>query len=225
VNAVSGDLWEEGLHADPQDYIVCPDQPWLDGINAGQGFIKQFVAMPLGQGYTVEAQVTGREEFGGIQLVVYEPKPGRFPDQPPSEIDMLSAHLSEENPLSGEMGLGAGGRIKQKIYPDQYGVESWDANNAARLFIHILNSEQYQKLTGLEPPPSSISAEVYAQHGLPWFELYDESKADLAPTGELSKIRTVGQKERAEANAEQKRIETERLQVWKLGRPKDDRQQ
>ena len=58
INAISGRAWDEQLHADPQDYIVCPDQPWLDGINAGEGVIRQFVAMPLGLGYTVEAQVS-----------------------------------------------------------------------------------------------------------------------------------------------------------------------
>jgi len=54
------------------DYIVIPDQPWLDGINNGDGTVKQFVAMPLGSGYTVEGQVTGKEEFGGIQMIVFD---------------------------------------------------------------------------------------------------------------------------------------------------------
>jgi hypothetical protein len=51
VNAISGRPWSRGL-ADggrtdgPQGYVVCPEQPWLDGINAGDGFIRQFVAMP-----------------------------------------------------------------------------------------------------------------------------------------------------------------------------------
>src|SRR5438034_589052 len=30
VNAVSGEMWDERLHDDPQDYVVCPQQPWLD---------------------------------------------------------------------------------------------------------------------------------------------------------------------------------------------------
>src|SRR5512139_2202067 len=33
VNAVSGRQWRERLTARPQNYIVAPDQPWLDGIN------------------------------------------------------------------------------------------------------------------------------------------------------------------------------------------------
>ena len=37
-----------------QNYVAIPKQKWLDGINCGDGTIRQFVAMPLGQGYTVE---------------------------------------------------------------------------------------------------------------------------------------------------------------------------
>jgi hypothetical protein len=37
INALSGEPWDEQLHDDPQDYIVCPDQPWLDGTNVGDG--------------------------------------------------------------------------------------------------------------------------------------------------------------------------------------------
>lgn len=31
-------------------YLVAPDQPWLDGFCVQKGLIRQFVAMPLGQG-------------------------------------------------------------------------------------------------------------------------------------------------------------------------------
>src|SRR3954464_15077388 len=53
VNALSGAPWDPRLHArgargQTQDYLVAPKQPWLDGINAGDGLIRQFVAMPLG---------------------------------------------------------------------------------------------------------------------------------------------------------------------------------
>ena len=32
--------------------------------------IRQFVAMPLGAGYTAEEQITGEAEHGGLQIVV-----------------------------------------------------------------------------------------------------------------------------------------------------------
>ena len=68
VCAVSGKPWSGTLARDPQNYVVLPRQPWLDGINSGKGTVSQFVAVPLGLGATVEGQVTGEEVFGGVQL-------------------------------------------------------------------------------------------------------------------------------------------------------------
>ena len=48
----------------------------LTGINAGKGCIRQFVAMPLGKGYTIEEQVTGEANFGGMQIRVVPAKLG-----------------------------------------------------------------------------------------------------------------------------------------------------
>ncbi|MFI1952478.1 hypothetical protein ACH437_11585 [Streptomyces xinghaiensis] len=68
VCAVSGEPWTGGLRRTPQNYVVLPRQPWLDGINSGKGKVRQFVAVPLGMGATVEGQVTGEETWGGVQL-------------------------------------------------------------------------------------------------------------------------------------------------------------
>ena len=70
VCAVSGEPWSDDLDADPQNYVVVPDQPWLDGHCVEKGIIRQFVAMPLGAGYTAEEQLTGAAEHGGLQLSV-----------------------------------------------------------------------------------------------------------------------------------------------------------
>lgn len=72
VCAVSGRPWSDRLTQSPQNYVVLPRQPWLDGINSGQGTIRQFVAVPLGLGATVEGQVSGEEVWGGVQLQVFE---------------------------------------------------------------------------------------------------------------------------------------------------------
>ena len=222
VNAISGTVWEEGLDDDEQNYLVCPDQPWLDGINAGDGFVKQFVASPLGSGSTVEGQITGREETGGIQLVVYEPKPGRFPDEPPETSETDTA-VMEAMPVGLEMGLGAGGQIKQKIYEDPYGIDSWDQNNLGRIQLHILNSEQYQAITGREPPSTPVSTETYAEYGLPWFDLYDESFKDIAASRKLAAVKTLGEKDRESGNiteVDRKSINAGQLPVRKLGKAK-----
>ncbi|MFI1356226.1 hypothetical protein ACH4TV_22010 [Streptomyces sp. NPDC020898] len=68
VCAVSGEPWSDRLSQKPQNYVVLPRQPWLDGINSGKGTVRQFVAVPLGLGATVEGQVTGKEVWGGVQL-------------------------------------------------------------------------------------------------------------------------------------------------------------
>ncbi len=53
-----------------QDYVVAPHQQWLDGVTCDDGYVQQFVAMDLGNRYTVEAQVTGQEACGGLQFEV-----------------------------------------------------------------------------------------------------------------------------------------------------------
>jgi hypothetical protein len=219
INALSGEPWDERLRAAPQDYLVCPDQPWLDGINAGDGLVRQFVAMPLGLGYTVEAQLGGAEDFGGIQLAVYEPRPGRFPDRPPPAPG--GPALGEPRPRAaargGEMGLGAGGRITQRIYPDPYGLDAWQPAPAARLSVHLLNSEQYTEVTGRPAPPTPVSARLYTEHGLPWFALYDEAKGTIAAAEKLTRVRSVGAidaaRERADAGDASVDVETSQIRV------------
>ena len=40
--------------------------------------IRQFVAMQLGSGYSVEEQLTGDAEHGGLQMVAYPMKADRY---------------------------------------------------------------------------------------------------------------------------------------------------
>jgi hypothetical protein len=37
INAVSGEAWTAELHSQPQDYVVVPGQPRLDGFSVGAG--------------------------------------------------------------------------------------------------------------------------------------------------------------------------------------------
>lgn len=224
VCAVSGERWREGLRGAPQDYVVVGPQPWLDGIASGEGTIRQFVAMPLGLGYTVEGQVTGEEKHGGLQLQAYPAKPGRIRpgdewSESPCEIgddfdceESSCANLgptmatgidacraapaaarSESSPKSGQMGLAAGGCMDQKVYPDPYGVETWDLGAGVRVFVHLVNSELWREITGEAPPTTPVTARSYAEAGLPWFDLYDEAAPTLAPTKTLAGVKSVKQ--------------------------------
>ena len=57
INVITGKPWKSKIISNVtknQNYVALPKQPWLDGINCGNGYVRQFVAMPLGKGYTVE---------------------------------------------------------------------------------------------------------------------------------------------------------------------------
>jgi hypothetical protein len=289
VNALSGKTWDQSLKNGENDYVVIPEQPWLDGINAGDGTVRQFVAMPLGGGYTVEGQVTGKEEFGGIQLCVYDSKVEKpkkeeeimkypeysfieheiqpyivpkipknkkgivpmqmnqlqpslqsmqmqpqssmttgssYPMQPENLMSMMDScesddfSFSESAPSSSmmkkkksapvkemekdsfveerstfseakEMGLASGGRMKQKIYKDQYGVNYWDETNYGRVFVHIVNSAMYSKITGKSLPETPISAQTYADYGYAWYDIWDEGKSSIKKSEILSNVKSV----------------------------------
>ena len=164
INAVSGDPWKNGLSTRKQDYSVIPDQPWLDGFNVSDDHIRQFVAMPLGQGFTAEEQLTGGAIHGGLQLIVYPMKRKiydemfKWSDDTTFSIREGMSYSSSVTPGVEEMGLAPGGLMRQTIAKDKYGIEAWDQDNGYRCFVHLANSEQYQGVTGQQPPYPPIPA-------------------------------------------------------------------
>jgi hypothetical protein len=68
-SAVTGKPWSKMLREG--DYCVVPEQPWLDGYVVEDGVVRQFVAAPLGMGVTAEEQITGKAEFGGLQIEMF----------------------------------------------------------------------------------------------------------------------------------------------------------
>jgi hypothetical protein len=84
IDALTGKRWSERLTKRPRNYLVCPDQPWLDGINAGDGFIRQFVAMPLGMGYAVEGRSPAKRERAASRSRRSRASSRRGPSRAPS---------------------------------------------------------------------------------------------------------------------------------------------
>jgi hypothetical protein len=271
VSAITGKEWSKKLRAD--DYMVAPGQPWLDGYVVADGTIKQFVAAPLGLGVTAEGQITGKEEFGGLQLEVItmlrEKFESKFPMRPQpsghrlmrsrglssgghfggsqgwmgssgtrgSSLSMKSARpaassknyisesstsysslnadmdlcrgvaeISDGDDLIGatmdvklDMGLAAGGRMRQQVFKDPHGIECWDREHKTRVFIHMANSLGWQHVTGSPPPHPPISAAQYTSHGYPWFDFYSEGTKSHTGTG-----KTKGLKSLAELQKEKK---------------------
>jgi hypothetical protein len=257
INAVTGKPWQQELDKKDQDYMVVPRQPWLDGIKTEGESIRQFIAMAMGGGYTVEGQVSGEEKHGGIQLLAFPMKAKKLKEWQQKQVVSARQSISfggalpagaasgamphfsgvaeeclafddtmceeseyqafgisdpapamESNSLAApesrmmrrksgrsskkaEIGLGAGGRMKQKIYEDEFGVDSWDQEAWGRVFIHIVTPAMYADITGESAPTSTIDAQTYAQYGYPWFDVNDKDDAALPGSDILNGVKTV----------------------------------
>jgi len=198
IDAVTGKQWSNELHQEPQDYMVAPEQPWLDGFCVEKGVIRQFVAMPLGSGYSAEEQITGAAEYGGLQIIVYPMKRDvfekRFPKEDGSRIEgeFHMAKMSFGATASGpDMGLAPGGRMRQEIYDDPFDFDDWDIEHSSRCFVHVANSLVWRAITGEQPPTTPPTSKEYTRLGLPWFEYYNDSAGAVDGSGILKKLKSV----------------------------------
>lgn len=225
VNAISGKAWtnelEQNSREEEQDYIVVPSQPWIDGFNVSKGVIRQFVAVPLNSGFTVEEQITGKAEFGGLQIMVFPLKESevlkiekekeqrlKFEQRKTRSFNkesfMLCASASADyesdcetsrglTTQSVDMGFGAGGFMNQIIYADKYGIDKWD-KEGQRVFVHLLNSLEYKNVTGKNPPTKPLEPKDYQKYNYKWFDYYSDDKA-ISGSKELSKVNSIAQLE------------------------------
>lgn len=193
VCALTGESWSERFTAEPQNYLVTPDQPWLDGFNVGEGLVRQFVAMPLGAGFTAEEQVTGEAEHGGLQFMVCPMKADEYRKrfEQASDTSMLHAPMIDAAYAPPDMGLAPGGLMRQEIYEDEYGLDVWDFAAGSRCFVHILNSVKFLDVTGDLPPGKPTSARDYTRAGLPWFDYYASDLTALKGSAVLAGLDSV----------------------------------
>ncbi|MDA1261115.1 MAG: hypothetical protein O3A20_10915, partial [Planctomycetota bacterium] len=139
IDAITGKPLHAELKSTPQNYLVAPTQPWLDGFCVEKGIIRQFVAMPLGSGYSAEEQLTGKAEFGGVQIMVRPMRRSEY-DKLPKRRPKDSFWNSTVYCLrTGSMGLAPGGRMRQEIYEDPFGLHAWE-KQSSRCFVHLCNS-------------------------------------------------------------------------------------
>jgi hypothetical protein len=191
VDAISGAPYDScRLNVQPQDYVVIPDQPWLDGINSGNGTVRQFVAVAIGKNLTVEEQLSNEHAIGGITLTLFSPKPGRFPDEPPT----IDWGVDESVACAAApMGIGAGGRMRQEIYADEHGIDTWQPEPTAHTRIELVDALDFAAITGFAVPDTPVDPELYTRHGLPWFDVYDPVRQDIAPTPVLRGVASIAE--------------------------------
>ena len=198
IDAVTGKQLRPGLARRPQNYLSIPEQPWLDGYCVEKGVIRQFVAMPLGAGYTAEEQITGEAEHGGLQLVAYPMKAEAYErwrtrDEDFGRIGTYTGAVLCKSMAPASMGLAPGGRMRQEIFDDPHGLDEWDQAHASRCFVHLANSLVWRQITGEDPPTVPPTAKEYARAGLPWFEYYDDHLSAVHGSGILDKLKSVVQ--------------------------------
>ena len=189
INAVTGELWQTELQADPQNYLVLPEQPWLDGFAVRKGVIRQFVAMPLGAGYSAEEQITGKGGRWRYPTPSFPNAPGSIFSHRDSGTSPKIARGSARRVVrcvvrrgSGSnlacsciqcmpsmvmedrgMGLGAGGTMRQEIFKDRHDFSDWDLSMTSRCFVHLCNSLVWRQVTGSNPPHPPFTAKEYAK--------------------------------------------------------------
>jgi hypothetical protein len=91
------------------------------------------------------------------------------------------------------MALAAGGRMKQQIFKDPYGLEAWDQSVSSRCFVTLIDAVQWQEITGAAPPTRPPTAEDYTKAGLPWFDYYAADLEALGGAAALTKVKSVAE--------------------------------
>lgn len=200
INCVNGENWDLKMRresqARAQNYVVVPDQPWLDGYAVEKGVVRQFVAMPLGKGFSAEEQITGEAKWGGIQIVAIPLKKSKYEQIKKQRIRMFAQALSVPascHAESSSMGLAPGGRMHQQIFEDKFDLSDWETSAAERCFVSILNSEQWQAVTGEKSPTKPVTAADYTRCGLPWFDYYAD-KPTVQGSEVLAKMKGIAAK-------------------------------
>jgi len=205
VNAVTGEDWDDGIHRGPQDYLVVPEQPWLDGYCVEEGVIRQFVAMPLGEGYTAEEQLSGKGEHGGIQVVAYPMRAERWEELKRKRLScaqgISALSIDPSARAAPDMGLAPGGRMRQEIHDDPHGLDAWDTRHGSRCFIHLSNALVWRAITGERPPTTPPTAKEYSEAGLPWFDYYAADQKPLEGSERLARMKSVLEKAREEGRS------------------------
>lgn len=203
INAVSGKPWAPELDDRERDYLVVPNQPWLDGFAVAKDVVRQFVAMPLGDGYSAEEQITGEAKWGGLQIIAYPMKAARYEQlkqeqmrtrsMAASRIPMAVPRRAMADAAPRAMALAPGGRMRQQIYQDPYGIAAWEQSASSRCFVTLVDAVTWAGVTGTLPPQKPPTASEYTKAGLPWFDHYDADARTLAGAPALSMLKSVAE--------------------------------
>lgn len=180
TNGLTGKGWHPPLARRPQDYLVTPDQPWLLGYFDEPGRLQQFVPAPLTAGRR-NTQPPLDEAAVTMEVVVFPLKSEAYREWQEMESHHYFADADTCNCLGSACSLekdqdrNPEGRMQLEIPGDDYGWENWDQSRAQGCFIYLLNSRQYQDITGREPAQTPLTEEDYMAANMTWNQTYAEA--------------------------------------------------
>lgn len=197
VCVLTGNDLESCLRREPQNYIVTTLQPWIDGYKTATGEVRQFVGVPSGWGLSVEDQIAPGRSVGGMQIQVWrltDEALARWNEQQQETFDELSGVCFspplDELSVDPRMEFGAGGRIVQEIYADEFAPSDWQPTPMARVWIHPVSIAGWCEWTGELAPATPVDTDLYARAGLPWFDWFDDEHEALAETEVFARLKS-----------------------------------
>lgn len=101
------------------------------------------------------------------------------------------AAIAEQTHLGAEpMGLGGGGRMRQEVFCDPYGVDAWDQSAGSRCFVHLVDASQWAEIAGGPAPTAPPSREDYEKSGLLWFDYYAPGETAISGSKVLAGMKS-----------------------------------
>ncbi|KAK6336539.1 hypothetical protein TWF696_002088 [Orbilia brochopaga] len=94
---------------------------------------------------------------------------------------------AQHNP---ELGIAAGGKIRQTIVADKLSDDDWDKENIVAFNVQILNAKDYVRITGLPAPSMPTSARSYAKSGGNFYKLEEE---ESSIHGDFEQVKSIAQ--------------------------------
>lgn len=95
---------------------------------------------------------------------------------------------------SFRLGFAAGGKIAQKIYKDENSPRVYDEQHGHRFHVHVVTPELWETITGILPPITPITRDMYTRRGVNWYTIFDDYVDSITTVSEaLSNVLSVTQ--------------------------------
>jgi hypothetical protein len=147
-----------------------PDQTWGEDAYGDVGYGGHFMGGPSGS------------SLGAMKISA-----SVMSNAPTRTRGMVGTAGVRKSQAFSEMGIGKGGKITQKIYPDPYGLETWKELPSQTRAIYVVHAELLAEITG-EPISTPSVQEDYKG---PWFGLDDSKEADVKGTDSFTGLKSV----------------------------------